>query len=339
MTVGGMHALADRDAARRRAWRRNHRSLARLAEFRRGHRACRRALRQRSNDRRRALEPRYRSPRRRDHARRRGRSSSIRRPIRPASPRRWTSSIALLDLARRRGLWIIADEIYGRLVYQGDRAPSFHDVMAPDDRILFVQTLSKNWAMTGWRIGWLEAPPALGPIIENVVQYTTSGVPVFIQRAADRRRSRKAKPFIAEQIARMRQCRDIFCDGLADDRTRALRPAGGRLLSVLLDRWRCGYAYARLPPCRRSRARRRAGLGLRARRRGLCPALLRPLARTDRRGDAAIDTMAGSPDRLFSRSFQRRRYSAAMATWRAADRSSAMSRASAATSSSISASS
>ena len=34
--------------------------------------------------------------------------------------------------------------------------------MAPDDKILFVQTLSKNWAMTGWRVGWLEAPPALG---------------------------------------------------------------------------------------------------------------------------------------------------------------------------------
>ncbi|HXE25360.1 MAG TPA: aminotransferase class I/II-fold pyridoxal phosphate-dependent enzyme, partial [Roseiarcus sp.] len=59
-----------------------------------------------------------------------------------------------LAIARRHGLWIIADEIYGRITYDGVRAPSFHDVMAPDDKILFVQTLSKNWAMTGFRIGW-----------------------------------------------------------------------------------------------------------------------------------------------------------------------------------------
>ena len=48
------------------------------------------------------------------------------------------------------------------LTYDGARAPSFHDVMAPDDKIMFVQTLSKNWAMTGFRVGWLEAPRALG---------------------------------------------------------------------------------------------------------------------------------------------------------------------------------
>jgi aspartate/methionine/tyrosine aminotransferase len=67
-----------------------------------------------------------------------------------------------LAIARRHGLWIIADEIYGRITYDGARAPSFHDVMAPDDKVMFVQTLSKNWAMTGFRVGWLEAPEPLG---------------------------------------------------------------------------------------------------------------------------------------------------------------------------------
>ena len=136
----------------------------------------------------------------------------------PGNPTGFTATreelVAILEMARRRSLWIVADEIYGRLVYQGERAPSFHDVMAPDDRILFLQTLSKNWAMTGWRIGWLEAPPALGPVIENIVQYTTSGVPVFIQRAAIAA-IEGGEAFIAGQIARMRQSRDIICDGLA----------------------------------------------------------------------------------------------------------------------------
>ena len=106
----------------------------------------------------------------------------------PANPTGFVATreeiVETLAIARRHGLWIIADEIYGRLTYDGVRAPSFHDVMAPDDKILFVQTLSKNWAMTGFRIGWLEAPPELGSVIENLVQYTTSGVPVFTQRAA-----------------------------------------------------------------------------------------------------------------------------------------------------------
>jgi aspartate/methionine/tyrosine aminotransferase len=136
----------------------------------------------------------------------------------PGNPTGFTAThdelAALLDLSRGRGLWIVADEIYGRLVYQGGRSPSFHDVMDRDDRILFLQTLSKNWAMTGWRIGWLEAPPALGPIIENAIQYTTSGVPVFIQRAAIAA-IEHGEPFIAGQLARMRQSRDIICNGLA----------------------------------------------------------------------------------------------------------------------------
>src|ERR1700685_2799210 len=85
--------------------------------------------------------------------------------------------VETLAIARRHGLWIIADEIYGRLIYDGRRAPSFHDVMNPDDKILFVQTLSKNWAMTGFRIGWLEAPSGLGYVIEKLGAYSTPGVP------------------------------------------------------------------------------------------------------------------------------------------------------------------
>lgn len=104
----------------------------------------------------------------------------------PANPTGWTATRAdleqVLALARRHGLWIIADEIYGRFFYDGERAPSFRDIMDDGDRILFVQTFSKNWAMTGWRIGWLEAPPALGQIIENLIQYSSSGVPVPLQR-------------------------------------------------------------------------------------------------------------------------------------------------------------
>lgn len=135
----------------------------------------------------------------------------------PANPTGWTASRQdqerLLDLARRHGLWIVADEIYGRFFYDGARAPSFHDIMTADDRILFAQTFSKNWAMTGWRIGWLEAPPELGQTIENLIQYSTSGVAVPLQRGAIAALT-QGEALIAEQVALARANRALLMDEL-----------------------------------------------------------------------------------------------------------------------------
>ena len=134
---------------------------------------------------------------------------------------------AVLELARRHGLWIIADEIYGRFYYGGAaRAPSFHDVMEPDDAVLFVQTFSKNWAMTGWRIGWIEADPRLGQVVENLIQYSTSGVAAFMQRGAVAALE-LGEPFVAEQIARARHGRDIVADALlATGKVDLVKPEG-----------------------------------------------------------------------------------------------------------------
>jgi aspartate/methionine/tyrosine aminotransferase len=82
----------------------------------------------------------------------------------PANPTGWTATkdemAAMLALARKHGIWIIADEIYGRFVYDGSPAqPPSTTSWSEEDRVLFVQTFSKNWAMTGWRIGWIEVPP------------------------------------------------------------------------------------------------------------------------------------------------------------------------------------
>lgn len=148
----------------------------------------------------------------------------------PANPTGWIASqddcVAVLELARERGLWIIADEIYGRFVYGEGRAPSFHDVMAPHDRVLFAQTMSKNWTMTGLRVGWLEVPAALGDTVENLIQYSTSGVAVPLQRAATVALI-GGEDYVTEQVERAKQSRDILCDALArTDRFVFARPEG-----------------------------------------------------------------------------------------------------------------
>jgi aspartate/methionine/tyrosine aminotransferase len=160
--------------------------------------------------------------------------------VSPSNPTGWTATrvelAALLALARRHGLWIIADETYGRFCYgDGARAASFIDVMAPDDRVLFVNTFSKNWAMTGWRIGWIMANPALGQVIENMIQYATSGVAQFMQRAAVAALD-LGESFVAHQVARARRGRDIVCRALgATGRCRFAVPQGAFYLFFAVE--------------------------------------------------------------------------------------------------------
>jgi aspartate/methionine/tyrosine aminotransferase len=157
----------------------------------------------------------------------------------PSNPTGWTATRdelrAILDFARARGLFIIADEVYHRFYYAGARSPSFHDVAEPEDRILYVNTFSKNWAMTGWRIGWLSTSPALGQTIENLVQYSTSGVATFMQRAATVALD-EGDPFLNLQVDRARTGRNIVCAGLAQSgRARFSEPAGAFYLFFAVD--------------------------------------------------------------------------------------------------------
>ncbi|PWV99868.1 aspartate/methionine/tyrosine aminotransferase [Hoeflea marina] len=136
----------------------------------------------------------------------------------PSNPTGWTATredlAAILDLARRHGLWIIADEIYSRFYYKGGRAPSFLDVSEDDDLILYVNSFSKNWAMTGWRVGWIVAPPQLAQVLENSVQYQTSGVAQFMQKGAVAALE-QGEAFVEAQVRQATAARDLFCDALA----------------------------------------------------------------------------------------------------------------------------
>jgi aspartate/methionine/tyrosine aminotransferase len=157
----------------------------------------------------------------------------------PANPTGWTADIetlkALLDLARRHGLWIIADEIYSLFHYGGRRAPSFMDIMEPEDRILFVNTFSKNWAMTGWRIGWLRSHPSLARTFENLIQYSSSGVAQFLQRGGIAALD-DGDAFLASQVKQAQAARDLICRKLGETgRVRFSVPPGAFYLLFSVD--------------------------------------------------------------------------------------------------------
>jgi aspartate/methionine/tyrosine aminotransferase len=106
----------------------------------------------------------------------------------PNNPTGWTvtrdAQIAIIEHCRRHGIWIIADDAYDRMWFgEGSAAPSFLDIAEEGDRLVSTNTFSKSWLMTGWRLGWLVAPPALAIQVGKLIEYNTSCVPVFIQRA------------------------------------------------------------------------------------------------------------------------------------------------------------
>ena len=106
----------------------------------------------------------------------------------PNNPTGWTASLAelqaILAICRRRGVWLIADEVYSRLVYDGSpAAASVLDVAGPDDRVIVVNSFSKAWVMTGWRLGWLVLPEGVRDAVTEIVEITHSGVAPFIQHA------------------------------------------------------------------------------------------------------------------------------------------------------------
>jgi aspartate aminotransferase len=106
----------------------------------------------------------------------------------PNNPTGWTATAQELETiiarCRRHGVWLVSDEVYSRLVYDGSAAaPSLLDVAEPDDRVIVCNSFSKTWMMTGWRLGWMVLPTNARDEVSEIVEVTHSGVAPFIQRA------------------------------------------------------------------------------------------------------------------------------------------------------------
>ena len=85
----------------------------------------------------------------------------------------------------KEGLWVITDEIYQNLVYDGLRAHSITELVPElSERTMMVNGVAKSYAMTGWRLGWLIAPPDAAKAAANLQSHLTSNVSNISQRAA-----------------------------------------------------------------------------------------------------------------------------------------------------------
>lgn len=135
--------------------------------------------------------------------------------VTPSNPTGWTMNEkdikSVLDFARQRGIWIISDEVYGRLVYDGTHAPSFLEQAQPEDKLYTINSFSKAYAMTGWRLGWLVGPSYSEDVIRDIALYDNMGPASFIQLAGAAA-LRDGEDFIKQQLNLWRNNRDIFMD-------------------------------------------------------------------------------------------------------------------------------
>lgn len=137
----------------------------------------------------------------------------------PNNPTGWTMPAeqiaALREHCRRHGIWVIADEAYERLVFDGSpRAPSWLDAADERERLIVANTFSKAWQMTGWRLGWLTVPPALVDDLAKLVEFNTSCAPGFVQRAAIAA-LHDGEPAVQAFVAELGRRRDALLAALA----------------------------------------------------------------------------------------------------------------------------
>ena len=168
----------------------------------------------------------------------------------PGNPSGWVmpraQQLALLEFARKRGIWIVADEVYARIVYDGTpAAPSFLELATPDDALVVVNSFSKTWAMTGWRIGWMIMPARLTAVVDKIIEFNTSGAQPFLQRGCVAAIT-QGEPFVAEMVARYRTGRDLVLQRLgAMPRVRIVRPEAAFYLMFAVDGMTDSLAFAK----------------------------------------------------------------------------------------------
>ena len=105
----------------------------------------------------------------------------------PNNPTGWVCSAeeqkTILDHCRKQGIWIVADDVYARLYQHGSLAPGFQHLANADDLLISINSFSKAWSMTGWRLGWITAPATLEKTFAHLTEFNIACPAGFIQEA------------------------------------------------------------------------------------------------------------------------------------------------------------
>jgi hypothetical protein len=135
----------------------------------------------------------------------------------PSNPLGWVATESdqdrLLEICRKHGLWLLADEVYERLYYHGRVAPSILRKSGVEEAVIVVHSFSKSYCMTGWRLGWLISRADLAAKAAQLNEFIVSHAPSMAQKAAEVA-LRDGEEELSAMVERLRQNRDYVLGAL-----------------------------------------------------------------------------------------------------------------------------
>jgi len=135
----------------------------------------------------------------------------------PNNPTGWMMEVKeqekILKLCRKNKVWIIADEVYERVVYDRKVAPSFLDIADKNDLLVVINSFSKSWAMTGWRLGWVTIPKNMLKIFEKLNEFNIASPAAPVQHAGITAII-EGEDFILDMIKKLSIAREIAIENL-----------------------------------------------------------------------------------------------------------------------------
>ena len=119
----------------------------------------------------------------------------------------------ILEICRKNKKWIIADEVYERIVYNRKVAPSFLDIASAKDLLIVVNSFSKSWAMTGWRLGWITIPENTLNLFEKLNEFNIASPAAPVQHAGITA-IKEGENFILNMMSKLSNARNIAINNL-----------------------------------------------------------------------------------------------------------------------------
>jgi aspartate aminotransferase len=166
----------------------------------------------------------------------------------PSNPTGWMLSTdeqrALLRLADERGVRVLADEVYEQMTYDAPIARSFARIAENNESLIVVNSFSKTYCMTGWRLGWAQASSAMIRTMTTGVEFMTSNATAAVQQAGIVA-LRDGDAWIAELRSHLAARRAQTIDGLSRMRGVGVDPPRGAFFAFFtVDGLRDSAAFA-----------------------------------------------------------------------------------------------
>ena len=142
----------------------------------------------------------------------------------------------LVDLCRRHDLWLLSDEVYDELILEEGLAHTAAGRFDTDGRVVTVYSFSKVYAMTGWRVGYATAPPALAATLRKLQEPLVSCPSTISQKAAEAALTGPRGPF-DEMLEAYRKRMLAAVDAAAAAGITAIRPQGTLYMLIDVSNW------------------------------------------------------------------------------------------------------